>query len=108
MPSTRGQATPIRSFQAARRCRSSSPERAACLSLWLHATVWCWYLDTHPAGRTWPTRPWYPRKTTPSFIDALAALRRVLWSQRITAMSRSGANTTKITDTILDTLAYAT
>ena len=71
------------------------------------ATVWCWYLDTHPTGRGWPTRAWYTRKTTPSFLDALAALRRVLRTQRITAMSRSGADTTKITDSILDTLAYA-
>jgi hypothetical protein len=88
--------------------KRQGPERAACLSLWLHATVWCWYIDTHPTGRGWTTRAWYTRKTTPSFLDALAALRRVLWSQRITAMSRSGANSTKITDSILDTLAYAT
>ena len=84
------------------------PERAACLSLWLHAIVWCWYIDTNPHGATWPTRPWYPRKKTPSFLDALAALRRVLWGQRITAMSGSTADTAKITDCILNTLAYAT
>ena len=24
------------------------PERAACLSLWLHAMTWCWYLTEHP------------------------------------------------------------
>jgi hypothetical protein len=63
------------------------PERAACLGLWLHALTWCWYLHTHRTGRTWIPRPWYTRKTTPSFLDALAALRRTLWSQRITAMS---------------------
>ena len=28
--------------------KRQGPERAACLSLWLHATTWCWYLDTHP------------------------------------------------------------
>ena len=83
------------------------PERAAALSLWLHALIWCWYLDTHPTGETWITRPWYPHKKTPSFLDALAALRRVQWSQRITTMSRSGAEEPKITETLLDTLAYA-
>ena len=83
------------------------PERAAALSLWLHATIWCWYLQTHPTGRTWTPRPWYPHKSTPSFLDALAALRRVLWSQRITTMSRSTAEEPKITEAILDTLAYA-
>jgi DDE superfamily endonuclease len=87
--------------------KRKGPERAASLSLWLHATVWCWYIDTHPAGHTWTSRPWYTRKATPSFLDALAALRRTLWSQRITAMSRSGADATKITDSIMDTLAYA-
>ncbi len=83
------------------------PERAAALSLWLHATTWCWYLSTHPSGATWTPRPWYPTKATPSFLDALAALRKALWSQRITTMSRSPAEEAKITETILDTLAYA-
>jgi len=83
------------------------PERAAALSLWLHATIWCWYLTSHPDGATWTPRPWYRTKSTPSFLDALAALRRVLWSQRITTMSRSGPDEPKITEALLDTLAYA-
>ena len=86
------------------------PERAACLSLWLHAMTWCWYLTEHPAGDTWIPRPWYPRKNTPSFLDALAALRRTLWSQRITAMSdlsTPGQDKTRNLDALLDTLAYA-
>ena len=87
--------------------KRQGPERAACLSLWLHATVWCWYIDSHPTGRTWIPRPWYPRKKTPSFLDALAALRRVLWSQRITAMSAAPHDRSKISDALLDTLAYA-
>lgn len=87
--------------------KRQGPERAAALSLWLHGLVWCWYLDAHPAGDTWPTRPWYRRKSTPSFLDALAALRRLLWSQRITALSFSGPDHSKFTDTLLDTLAYA-
>jgi hypothetical protein len=87
--------------------KRDGPERAACMSLWLQAIVWCWYLDTHPTGQTWIPRPWYPGKATPSFLDALAALRRVLWSQRITALSAPQAQHTKITDVLLDTLAYA-
>ncbi len=83
------------------------PERAAALSLWLHATIWCWYLTTHPTGATWTPRPWYRTKNTPSFLDALAALRRDLWSQRITTMYRSAAEEPKITEALLDTLAYA-
>lgn len=87
--------------------KRKGPERTACLSLWLHTLIWCWYLDTHPAGHTWIPRPWYRHKATPSFLDALAALRRVLWSQRITAVSARRAEDTKITDALLDTLAYA-
>lgn len=67
--------------------KRQGPERAACLELWLHALTWCWYLHAHPTGRTWIPHPWCTRKATPSFLDALAALRRTLWSQRITAMS---------------------
>ncbi len=87
--------------------KRNGPERAACLSLWLHAMTWCWYLDTHPTGHTWIPRPWYQHKTTPSFLDALAALRRVLWTQRITTMSAPQDENNKITDVLLDTLAYA-
>lgn len=87
--------------------KRNGPERAACLSLWLHAMIWCWYLQTHPTGRTWIPRPWYTTKTTPSFLDALAALRRVLWSQRITTTSGTTPEHHKITDALLDTLAYA-
>jgi hypothetical protein len=83
------------------------PERAASLSLWLHAITWCWYLDTHPTGHTWIARPWYQHKRTPSFLDALAALRRMLWSQRITAMSSPDRDNSKITQALLDALAYA-
>ncbi len=80
-----------------RRARSSNTS----LSLWLHALTWCWYLDTHPTGGTWIARPWYPHKSKPSFLDALAALRRALWSQRITALSAPAAEDTKITDVLL-------
>ncbi|MGH8996391.1 MAG: IS701 family transposase [Acidimicrobiales bacterium] len=87
--------------------KRNGPGRAAALSLWLHGLIWCWYLDTHPAGGTWPTRPWYPHKNTPSFLDALAAIRRVLWSQRITALSSAGHEHHKIADTMLNVLSYA-
>jgi hypothetical protein len=83
------------------------PERAACLSLWLQAAIWCWYLDNHPTGRTWIPRPWYRHKTTPSFLDALAALRRILWAQQITATTSSTSDNTKINEALLNTLAYA-
>jgi hypothetical protein len=87
--------------------KRQGPERAAALSLWLHGLTWCWYLAAHPDGRTWIPRPWYTRKATPSFLDALAALRRTLWEQRITAMSAPAVQNSEITTALLDTLAYA-
>lgn len=67
--------------------KGEGPARAAALSLWLHTATWCWYLTTHSDTPTWRTRPWYRHKHTASFADALTALRRILWQQRITAMS---------------------
>lgn len=90
--------------------KRQGPERAACLSLWLQAMTWCWYLTEHPTGNTWIPKPWYPHKATPSFLDALAALRRTLWHQRITEIATPGTlsqNNTRNLDALLDTLAYA-
>lgn len=82
------------------------PARAAAISLWLHAAIWTSYLNT-PTEHTWPTRPWYPHKTNPSFLDALAAVRRHLWTPRITAMSPRHHDHQQNLDTLLNTLAYA-
>ena len=88
-------------------CGDADPARAAALSLWLHTAIWCWYLSTHADTTSWRTRPWYRHKHTASFADALAALRRNLWRQRITAMSANPALHAKITSTLLDVLAEA-
>lgn len=83
------------------------PERAACLSLWLSSLVWCWYLHQHPDGKIWRTHPWYPQKAALSFLDALAPLRRGLWSHRISVLSAPHPEAAKITEAVLDTLADA-
>ena len=77
--------------------KGEGPERAAHLSFWLHGTVWLWYLAN--AGATPPinSQPWYATKRVPSFADAMAELRHVLWRERksprfraSTAHSRNG------------------
>lgn len=83
------------------------PERAAVLGLWTYSAVWTWYVSFHGTERTWPTLPWYSRKTTPSFIDALAALRRVLWLHRIFATSDPAPHLEKIPTVLLEALATA-
>jgi DDE superfamily endonuclease len=83
------------------------PERAAALALWLHAAVWLWYIPTYGARRSWTPTPWYTRKDHASFADALAALRRTLWRNRITAMCSETQLPTKIIRPLIDTLAQA-
>jgi hypothetical protein len=72
--------------------RRQGPQRAAALSLVLYALVWTWYLQQEKKRQTWTARPWYATKRTPSFRDALTALRLTLWRPRIISLfeSRSG------------------
>lgn len=87
--------------------KHEGPERAANLSLWLYSAIWTWHITTFGTTHTWTARPWYPKKQTPSFLDALAALRRALWTERITPLSFGGRHHTKIIDGMLDVLANA-
>jgi hypothetical protein len=83
------------------------PERALGLAFWLYTAVWHWYLSVHGSRPAWLPAPWYPSKTTPSFPDALAALRRVLWRDRIFVGCRPRPLPTKISDALIDVLARA-
>lgn len=77
------------------------------VTLWLYSAIWTWHLTTIGSLRTWTPRPWYSHKATPSFLDALAALRRTLWTEKITPLSFSGRHHKKIVDGMLDILANA-
>lgn len=88
--------------------KGRGPERAASLSFWIYAIVWYWYIKTYGSQTTWTVTPWYPGKRTPSFIDALAALRTVLWGRRVFARSNSGALPRKFADVLIGALAGAT
>lgn len=63
--------------------KGQGPERVAALSFWLYSAVWYWYLVFCGDQISWLPRPWYPKKCAPSFIDALAFLRRCLWREKI-------------------------
>ena len=73
----------------------------------LYAAIWTWYIPTVGTAVSWIPRPWYPKKATPSFLDALASLRRMLWAERITPVSSSQPFPPKILDGLLDVLATA-
>jgi len=87
--------------------KGQGPERAAMLSLWLSSVVWLWYLSQK--GRCGKLRvpAWYPKKGHPSFQDALASLRRHLWTQRIIAMFGKRLGHNKNIDVLLEALSRA-
>ena len=87
--------------------KRQGPERAACLALWLHAAIWLWYLQVWGTRRSWTPTPWYTAKTHASFADALAALRVVLWRQRITQVCSAEPLPDDIRDQLIDVLAQA-
>ena len=95
--------------------KGQGPERAAMLSFWIYSAVWYWYIESYGSQATWWTRPWYPKKSRPSFIDALAALRRCLWRGKIICAFGKmdgdgnivGKVEAKITETLVEALANA-
>jgi hypothetical protein len=88
--------------------KGQGPERAAALSLWLSSVVWLCYIAAAGASTSWVPLPWYPMKRTPSFIDALATLRRALWSNRIFSNCAHQPLSPKFLAPFIDALAYAT
>jgi hypothetical protein len=87
--------------------KDPGPERAAAFSFWLYSLVWGWYLTTKQPKCLWIALPWYPHKATPSFADALASLRRVLWRQSIFLQSGAHSDSHKNITRWIDILAYA-
>lgn len=63
--------------------------RTAPLAFVAYDLVLLWYADQMQPGtsRPWIVRPWYPGKSTPSFLDMLTALRHTGW-QRFSEPSR--------------------
>jgi len=83
------------------------PERVVSLACWLYSAVWHWYAALYDGRPSWPDRPWYTTKRTPSFADALAALRRELWTSAISSLTGSPNLSPEITHTLLNVLAEA-
>jgi hypothetical protein len=87
--------------------KGQGPERAAMLSLWLSSVVWLWYLSEDRRSGQVKILPWYPQKVHPSFLDALASLRRHLWSQRIISMFGKRLGHGKKIEILLEALSRA-
>jgi hypothetical protein len=87
--------------------KGQGPERAAVISLWLYSVVWAWYLKYGYGKTSLPIIPWYSTKTSPSFQDALAALRRTLWRKRIIIMFGNHTVPARIIEFFIDAVASA-
>jgi len=59
--------------------------RTAPMACLVHDLVLLWKASCYQAGQplTWVERPWYRRKTAPSFADVLTELRLAAWRQRL-------------------------
>ncbi len=90
--------------QSWRRC---GPARNVTVGFWLYSTVWRWFLHAGREQRAWPHRPWYTRKRSPSFADALAALRAALWRTRFSAAISAAPEFAKMADAAIAALARA-
>lgn len=83
------------------------PQRAAAFSFWMYSAVWYWYLNRRSSTVPWIPLPWYTSKSAPSFVDALASLRRELWSSRIFPSSGKPALTVRNAHVLIEALAYS-
>ena len=90
--------------QSWRRC---GPSRNVTLGFWLYSTVWLWFLQAGGDQPAWPDRPWYRRKRSPSFADALAALRAALWRERFSPAIAAAPEFAKMADAAIAALARA-
>ena len=87
--------------------KGQGPERAAVIGLWLYSVVWAWYIRYGYRKISIPFVPWYSTKTHPSFQDALAALRRVLWLKRIIVMFGNHTVPARIIEFFIQAVAAA-
>ena len=86
----------------------NGPERAAAFSFIVYSLTWIWFIQAKKYKKTcWPSLPWYRSKVTPSFQDALAGLRSVLWHSRILNNSGETSLFAKKMNAIINVLAYA-
>jgi len=96
-------------FETTRGWCSQTVNRQAPLAMVLVTLVKAWYARCaadEPSLRP-ETTPWNPHKSRPSFLDMLAALRRVLWQHRISPNSTSTARVRDILETVFYALSAA-
>ena len=79
-------------------------ERTAPMSMFLYSLTIVWYATEGHADLQFPDRPWYRRKSEPSFADMLTTLRRKSWEDKLSKVSLA----TTPDDNSLSLLTYLT
>ena len=62
-------------------------ERTAPMSMFLYSLTIVWFATAGHADLQFPKRPWYTRKSEPSFADMLTTLRRKSWEDKLSWVS---------------------
>ena len=84
-------------------------QRTAPIALWSYSLVLVWYLRWSAHRNNLPVRraPWYRGKSTPSFADMLAELRRQSWTRWISDRAASNRLDHKSLEPLMDAVSYA-
>jgi len=62
-------------------------QRTAPMSMFLYRLTIVWFATKGQADLQFPERPWYTRKSEPSFADMLTTLRRKSWKDKLSTVS---------------------
>lgn len=62
-------------------------KRTAPMSMFLYSLTIVWFATEGHADLQFPNRPWYTRKSEPSFADMLTTLRRKSWEDKLPKVS---------------------
>lgn len=78
--------------------RQEAVARTTPTAMLLYGLVVLWYVDHghKSAAATWPRRPWYTRKATPSFEDMIATLRRATLHPGLSGRAEAGRHDGKV------------
>jgi hypothetical protein len=97
-------------FENTRGWCSRTVNRQAPLSMVLLTLVKVWYANAATTTRQLlpQATPWFPQKERPSFLDMLAALRRILWQHRLSSKANSSNSwLTRKVQKFFDNVSYA-
>jgi len=81
--------------------------RTAPMAMILHSLIILWFHNAGHRHLTFPLRPWYRKKTEPSFADMLTTLRRRSWYEKLRGGSKITAPLRKSMALIVNFLARA-